>query len=220
METIAALTDPRDRKQFYYHATLFRQIIVWIVRLIFRFLARIEVHGLEHLPADGPVVLACNHLTNFDVFPMQLVLPRPIFFMGKEELFRNPVMDWAFRQLGAFPVYRGERDEWAILHAERVLAHRQVLGIFPEGGRSKGGSLRKGKSGAARLASQTGCPIVPMSIQGTNRIGKSFHRPRVIIQLCPPVYPGHAEPQTALTERMMTTIAGSLPPEMRGVYSA
>ena len=101
--------DPRDRKRFAFHATLFRKLFVAFLRQIFRLFMKMEVQGLEHLPPDGRVVIACNHVTNFDVFPMQLSLPRPIFFMAKAELFKFPLMDVALRNLGAFPVYRGER---------------------------------------------------------------------------------------------------------------
>ena len=99
--------------------------------------------GAENLPADGCVILAANHLTNFDVFPMQLCLPRPLFFMAKSELHKNPILDAFLRACGAFPVFRGKKDQWAIRHAEKVLEHGQVLAMFPEGSRSKGRGPRR-----------------------------------------------------------------------------
>ena len=128
--------DANERKRFYFHATPLRKLVVAMLRLGFRPIMDMHVAGLEQLPLDGPVVIACNHVTNFDVFPMQLSLTRPIFFMGKAELFSFPVMDWLLRQLGAFPVYRGEKDQWAMRHARVVLEHGQVLGMFPEGTRN------------------------------------------------------------------------------------
>ena len=219
-ETAVEGFDSRNKKKYYFTETFLRRIVVIIVRFIFLFIARIQYHGVENLPREGPVVLAANHLTNFDVFPMQLILPRPLFFIGKEELFRNPIMDWALRQLGAFPVYRGAHDEWAIQHALEVLEHGQVLAIFPEGKRSKGIGLRPAKSGAARLALGANCPIVPVAVHGTQYMLRHFpHRSHVRIIVGKPIYPKPEESQLALTDRIMYTIADMLPPESRGVYS-
>ncbi len=118
----------------------------------------LRVNGEENLPSIGPIILAANHLSEFDMFPMQFSIPRPIFFMGKEELFRNPLLDLIIRNLGAFPVQRGARDEWAFQHALLVLEHDLVMGIYPEGTRSRGHGLLPAKTGAARLAIAAGCP--------------------------------------------------------------
>ncbi len=142
-------------------------MLVSIFKAIYRTFAKLEIEGAEKLPAEGGVILAANHLSNYDVFPLQFALPRTIFFMGKEELFRNPIMDWLLRQLGGFPVYRGERDEWAMRHAQSVLEHGQVLGMFPEGSRNQGNGLRPAKTGIARLALATKAPIVPGSTAWT-----------------------------------------------------
>ncbi|MFH1906892.1 MAG: lysophospholipid acyltransferase family protein [Chloroflexota bacterium] len=80
--------------------------------------------------------------------------------MGKAELFKNPLIDQFFRNLGGFPVYRGERDEWAIRHAGKLLRHGQVLGMFPEGTRSHGRGLKVAKTGAVRLVLSVNCPIL------------------------------------------------------------
>ena len=130
--------DPRNKKKFYFADTPQRRTLVALVRSLFSFIMEMDVKGLEHFPHEGPVVLAANHVTNFDVFPMQFALPRPIFFMGKAELFKNPLMDLVLRNLSGFPVNRGEKDEWAMRHAAKILAHGQALGMFPEGTRSKG----------------------------------------------------------------------------------
>ena len=131
------------------------------------------MEGAEKLPAEGAVILAANHLTNYDVFPLQFVISRPIFFMGKEELFRNPAMDWMLRQLGSFPVYRGERDEWAMRHAQSVLEHGQVLGMFPEGARNQGNGLRPGKKRGSPAGAGSRRPIVPVALHGPQYM---FHR--------------------------------------------
>jgi 1-acyl-sn-glycerol-3-phosphate acyltransferase len=212
--------DRRDRKRFYYSMTPLRLLITALARALFGLVMKMEVQGLEYFPLDGPVIVAANHVTNFDVFPMQFALPRPIFFMGKAELFKNPLMDVVFRNLGSFPVYRGERDAWALQQARRVLEHEQVLGMFPEGTRSKGGGLGVAKTGSARLALETGSPILPMVVIGSDHFFQdSPRRARVQIKLLPLLLPHYDETPISLTDRLMFTLAEALPEGMRGVYA-
>lgn len=212
--------DPRDKKKYYFADTLQRRAMIAILRFLFKFVMKMEVIGLENFPREGPVIVAANHVTNFDVFPMQFALPRPIFFMGKAELFKNPLMDLIIRNLSGFPVNRGENDRWAIQHAAKVLHHGQTLGMFPEGTRSKGKGLAVAKTGAARLAIEANCPVVLMSVIGSDQFFKRFpRRTRVQIKLLPPLWPEEGENPLALTDRMMYTLAQALPQEMRGVYT-
>lgn len=212
--------DPRDRKRYYYDYTLFRRIVTSIARQVFKLFTIIKADGVAHLPASGPVVLAANHLTNYDVFPMQLVLPRPIFFMAKAELYKNPIMDAFLRQLGAFPVQRGKRDEWAMQQALRVLEQKQVLGIFPEGTRSRGMGLQPAKTGAARLALAANCPVVPLALINTQQMfDSSPKRAHISISVGAPLFPRRGETALALTDRLMFTLAELLPSEQRGVYA-
>jgi 1-acyl-sn-glycerol-3-phosphate acyltransferase len=212
--------DPREHKSFVFHATVFRRLLVAILRLAFRLVMKIEVSGLENLPPEGPAVVACNHVTNFDVFPMQFSLPRPIFFMAKAELFKFPFMDVALRNLGAFPVYRGEKDQWAMGHARRVLERGQILGMFPEGTRNKGRGLGVAKTGTARLALETNSLIVPMVVIGTDGFFRDFpRRAKVTVNLLPPLLPDPGETPLALTDRLMFRMAATLPEDLRGVYA-
>jgi 1-acyl-sn-glycerol-3-phosphate acyltransferase len=212
--------DPRDSKHFYYSMNPFRAILTFLLARTFSLIMKFSVEGLENLPLDGPVIIAANHLTNFDVFPMQFSLPRPIFFMGKAELFNNPVMDYALRNLGAFPVYRGEKDQWALEHARSVLDHGAVLGMFPEGTRSKSSGLGVAKTGTARLAIDKGCPIVPMLVMMSDRFFMHFpRRTSVSLNLLPPILPYPDETPLTLTDRLMFTMAAALPVSMRGVYA-
>ncbi len=212
--------DPRDRKRFHFEMTPFRVFLTFTLTRLFRLVMDLRVEGVENFPLEGPVIVAANHVTNFDVFPMQIALPRPIFFMGKAELFRNPVMDVILRNLGAFPVYRGEHDQWAIRHARKVLEHGQTLGMFPEGTRNRGRGLRVAKTGTARLAIEMGCPIVPMAVVGSDRILKTLpRRADVRVTLLPPILPEPGDSPLELTDRLMYAIASALPPEMRGVYA-
>ena len=212
--------DSRNRKRFAFHATLFRKLLIAFLRQIFHLIMKTDVGGLEYLPPDGPVVIACNHVTNLDVFPMQLSLPRPIFFMAKAELFKFPLMDVALRNLGAFPVYRGEKDAWAMKHAYKVLEQGQALGMFPEGTRNKGKGLGVAKTGTARMALENNCPVVPMIVIGTDEFFKHFpRRANVTVKLLPPLLPKPGETPLALTDRLMFSMAAALPEEMRGVYA-
>lgn len=215
-----ALGDPRDRQTFYFHMTPLRAVVTFVLTRLFRLFMRLEVQGLEHFPLDGAVILACNHVTNFDVFPMQIALPRPIFFMGKAELFEFAPFGWVLRNLGAFPVYRGEKDAWAMAHARKVLEHGAVLGMFPEGTRSKGRGLGVAKTGTARLAIETGAPIAPMVVIGSDTFFARFpRRSTVTVRLLPLLQPFPGETPLALTDRLMFSMAAVLPPDMRGVYA-
>lgn len=212
--------DPRDQKKFVFHETPVRHLTIALLRLLLPLLMKRQISGVENLPAKGPVVLASNHLTNFDVFPIQLCLSRPLFFMAKEELHKNKLLDAYLRQLGAFPVQRGARDEWALNHARKVLDQSRVLAIFPEGTRSKGRGLRPGKTGAAHFALYANCPIVPVAISGTEKLFGQFpRRTHVKIQIGELIRPEEGENALALTDRLMFTLAQMLPPELRGVYA-
>ncbi len=180
----------------------------------------LHVRGAENVPTQAACVLAVNHLTMYDVLPIQLALPtRPVFFMAKEELFRNPFTDLLFRSLLAFPVRRGGRDEWAMDFALQLLRNGQMVGIFPEGTRSYGHGLGRGKSGAARLALTAGCPILPMSLSGTHTLFKSVNRRAEInVSIGSALIPQAHEDVDDLTERTMQAIAAMLPDEIQGRY--
>jgi 1-acyl-sn-glycerol-3-phosphate acyltransferase len=196
-----------------------RRFLMWLLRVFFRTAMVMKVEGRENFPLDGSVILAANHVTNFDVFPMQFSVPRAICFMGKSELF-NTLLDPLLRILCAFPVNRGEKDEWALRHARKVLAHGQPLGMFPEGKRSKGRGLSVAKTGTARLAIEMNCPIIPVIVIGTDKFFQRFpRRSSVTIRLLPPILPNPNDTPLSLTDRLMFTIATELPESMRGVYA-
>ena len=220
MENPASSTDPRDQQTFYFSMTPFRYVLMGALKGVFKLISISQVEGVENLPLDGPVIVAANHLTIYDPFQLQFGLPRSLFFMGKAELFQNPVMDWVFRQLGGFPVYRGARDEWAVRHSRCILEHGQVLGLFPEGTRTRGKGLHTAKTGVARLAQAVGCPICPVAIHGPQYMFRHFpRRTRVNITMGAPIIPQSDETVLNLTDRVMFAIAAMLPPEARGVYA-
>jgi 1-acyl-sn-glycerol-3-phosphate acyltransferase len=143
------------------------------VRLLFR----LRTRGLENLPRDGGFVLAANHASNLDPWPLGLPLfPRRwLRFMGKSELF-NPVLGPILRAGGAFPVRRGERDSEAIRTAVELCRAGEVVVMFPEGTRREKGLRKKWTArphtGAARIALEAGCPLVPAAIRGTDRLAR------------------------------------------------
>ncbi len=213
------LEDSRKRKFFPLAETLPHRVLWPILSGMFRTIARLEVEGVENLPAAGPVMLASNHVTNFDVFALQFGLPRPLFYMAKAELFRLLPLDVSVRWLGGFPVIRGGGDQWALRHARRLLEHGQVVVMFPEGTRNKGRGLRRGKTGAARLALSCECPVVPLALDGTQRMfAKAPMRTRILMRIGAPLYGRAGEDPEAFTERIMQAIAGNLPPALRGTY--
>jgi len=212
--------EPRMNINYPLEETRFHRLIVSSLRTVFKVFMTLEINGEDSIPVTGAVILAANHVTNLDIFPLQFALNRPIFFMGKAELFQNPFLHYAFRSLGAFPVYRGERDEWAIMHSKKLLHADQVLGIFPEGTRSRGRGLRVAKTGAARIAIELGCPIVPVGIDGSHTFFKQFPRRNPVrINIGEPLWPESGELPIGLTDRVMFELARNLPVELRGVYA-
>lgn len=142
----------------------------WIFVPFFKILFRARILGIEHVPKNGPVILAANHLSNWDPPFLACFLPREVSYMAKLELFENPVFAAAIRSCHAFPVKRGAADRGAIKTAVQVLKENGVLGVFPEGTRSHTGEMQKAEAGVALIASMTKAPVVPAAIIGTNGI--------------------------------------------------
>ena|SRR5215218_2996712 len=143
------------------------------VRLLFRLRAR----GLENVPAEGGAVLAANHTSNLDPWPLGLPLfPRRwLRFMAKSELWWSPLR-YVLAAAGAFPVRRGERDDEAIETAVQLARGGEIVVMFPEGTRRRKGLRKKHEarahSGAARIARDAGVPLVPAAISGTDRLSR------------------------------------------------
>ena len=131
--------------------------------------ARLKVRGAHNIPSDGPVILAANHRSMLDIPLVVVACPRPVYFMAKATLFRGWFLAWLFHELGAFRVSRGGPDLRALDTALAVLDTGNVLGIYPEGTRSRTGEMLPFLKGAAWLALRTGAPLVPCGIVGTAR---------------------------------------------------
>ncbi|MDT0442840.1 lysophospholipid acyltransferase family protein [Streptomyces johnsoniae] len=138
---------------------------------------RPQVEGIGQIPADGPVILAGNHLTFIDSIILPLVMERQVFFIGKDEYVkgrspRGRLMAWFFTAVGMIPVDRdgGHGGVAALMTGRRVLEEGRVFGIYPEGTRSPDGRLYRGRTGIARLTLMTGAPVVPFAMIGTDRV--------------------------------------------------
>jgi 1-acyl-sn-glycerol-3-phosphate acyltransferase len=142
----------------------------WVCRCFFTLVYRWKVDGAHHIPADGPVIVCCNHIGNLDPPLVGSALQRKVHFMAKEELFRVPLLGQLIQALGAFPVKRGASDKRAIKQALTLLEQNRVLVIFPEGTRSKTGELGEGRPGAAFLALKSNATVVPAAIIGPYRL--------------------------------------------------
>jgi 1-acyl-sn-glycerol-3-phosphate acyltransferase len=153
---------------------LIKAVLGPIMRLMFR----PQVEGVEHIPGDGPVILAGNHLTFIDSMILPLVCDRQVFFIGKDEY----VTGKSLTGVGMIPVDRdgGRGGVAALMTGRRVLEEGKVFGIYPEGTRSPDGRLYRGRTGIARLTLMTGAPVVPFAMIGTDKLqpgGAGMPRP-------------------------------------------
>lgn len=144
-----------------------------IVSGLYHLFFRIRVEGLENMPKSGAFVVCANHQSNLDPPMLGVCLPLRLRYMAKEELFHNKLFGKLIRTLGAFPIKRGKSDIGALRASVKMLQEGEPVAVFPEGGRSHQGYLRKGKQGAALIAAKAGVNILPVGICGSY---KPFHR--------------------------------------------
>lgn len=140
---------------------------------LFRFQFKLmgwKIQGVENMPTEGPVILAINHNSLWDPLVAGTSLPRKVSFMAKEELFSIPVLGKIFSKLGAFPVKRGRGDMNAIRQSLTILKEGGVLGLFPEGTRSKNGEIQKGLPGMVLLMEKSKASVVPIKMFGTRHL--------------------------------------------------
>ncbi len=154
-----------------------RTILVPFFLLYFR-MTRI---GREHLPRSGPLLLACNHRSFIDPFMVGMLVKRPIYYMAKRELFEKRWQARLLNALGAFPVDRGAGDHEAMATAKAILERGDCVVIFPEGTRTRPGPLGRPRRGVGRLALETGAPVAPIAVIGTEDIRRGWRvRPRKV----------------------------------------
>ncbi len=141
--------------------------------MINRMFFKIRYVGQENIPQEGGFILAANHIHAID--PMVIALgikKRQLHFMAKRELWDNPITAWAFTKVNGFPISRGGADSAAFRFAERIPAEGYILGIFPEGTRSRDGKLGKPKRGVAAIAANAKCGVLPVSLYNSDGLKK------------------------------------------------
>lgn len=200
-----------------------------LVRFLFRLLTQVEVHGLENVPGQGAVILAANHLSRLDA-PLLFVLLEREDVTGlvadkyKKNIFFRPLIEAA----SGIWINREEADLRALRLARDYLARGGMLGVAPEGTRSRDGRLHRAKSGIAYLAEKSGAPVLPVAIYGTEKAFKELarlRRPRLVVRFGRPLHlpsPHGNDRNRALrdnTEEIMCHIAAMLPAEYRGYYA-
>ncbi|HEY6760038.1 MAG TPA: 1-acyl-sn-glycerol-3-phosphate acyltransferase [Baekduia sp.] len=206
--------------------------VYWIVRALFQpffhIYFRMSRMGRDHIPADGPVILAANHRSFLDPFVIATMSRRPLYYVAKKELFASRVTAWFLNSLGAFPIDRGHADEDAMSTAREILERGDAVLIFPEGTRIRPGTLGTPKRGVGRLALETGAPVVPVAVIGSENVRRGWRiRPhKVSIRAGAPLrFPRVDQPSAdlagAVTERIWPCVMlqwewlGGLPPIRR-----
>lgn len=187
-------------------------------------LCRPTVQGLENIPAQGPFIVAPNHLSFFDSVIVQALTPRPVSFFAKAEYFtgkgvKGKLMKSFFESVHSIPVERGEQaaSVQALKTLLEILGRNEGVGIYPEGTRSRDGVLYRGRTGVGWLALTTGAPVVPVGIIGTEKLqpagSKGFKPAKFTLRYGAPLTfaqtgPDHALPaRRAATDAIMDAIA-------------
>jgi len=188
--------DERPAEYFdRFHAAA-RKGVGWtypLVRLIVSLPAllvyRTRAIGVGNVPKSGALILAPNHFSQMDHFFIGLYLRRQVRFMAKSQMFGPPVLTYIYKHGGVFPVRRGHRDEESMKTALTILDQDGMLLVYAEGGRSRSGELGEVKPGIGRIALESGAPVVPVAIQGSEKVRrwKRFRFPKVTVQFGEPI---------------------------------
>ena len=144
---------------------------IWFkVKPVVKALLRIKVEGLENFPDKSGFIIAANHRSHLDPPVINTISPFPVMFMAKKELFDIPVLGKFIEKAGAIPVERGKKATKALIKTLQLLKDGYTVGIFPEGTRANPGEYLKPKSGIGLLISKANVPVVPVKIEGTDKI--------------------------------------------------
>ncbi|MEX1158028.1 MAG: lysophospholipid acyltransferase family protein [Thermomicrobiales bacterium] len=203
----------------------------WFVLPGLRVVLRMRVFGLDNVPKRGGAMIISNHLGWFDPVLLVAASPRPILWMAKAEFIKYPFLRWFAFQAGAFPVRRGRVDRHALRHAQQLLDDGMLVGMFPEGTRSRTGGMIEPFGGASLIALRANAPIIPCALVGTERLPLSGFKPagrrypKVTALFGEPFTLEHVAPDGTkrslddLTDAMMIEVARMLPERYRGIYA-
>jgi 1-acyl-sn-glycerol-3-phosphate acyltransferase len=211
--------------------TLSQRIVLIVFRPLLHICFSWKIEGEENVAATGPLILVANHVHVIDPILLVFSLPRWVTFVAKEELFHSLFLRLWLRWAGSLPLQRdgkvGEKQRM-LEGAKKALDQGQILGMFPEGGRSWDGKLRRGKPGSAVIAARTDVTLLPIGVVGTDKIhGVSWlwKRPAIVVRIgkpfkLPPTNNHISKSQMQLlTTQLMGHIAALLPVEYQGVYA-
>jgi 1-acyl-sn-glycerol-3-phosphate acyltransferase len=193
-------TDPRSAEHFQrYHEyarghkpgrlyALVKRVSAPYSRAVYK----LDAQQIENVPVEGPIILAPNHFSHLDHWFVGVLLPRHVRFMAKSQLFRGRPLEWFLAHMGAFPVRRGQHDEEAIATTLALLHRGEAIVMYPEGGRSRSGEIgTRARPGIGRLALDTGTPLVPIAVYGSER-ARNWRRlefPAVTVRYGKPIRP-------------------------------
>ena len=204
--------------------------IVWVVvKVLFNALCRIEIHGRSNVPPKGPYIVATNHLQFFDPPLVLAGLPyRQITVLAADKWAKSWPINWLLKSIEAIFVQRGEVDRVALDGCLAVLQRDGILGLAPEGTRSRIGTMQRGKPGIAYIATKADVPILPIGVSGQEKIvaeWKRLRRPLIVIRIGKPfkLQPTHGrqkgEQLQARADEVMGRIAALVREDLRGVYA-
>jgi 1-acyl-sn-glycerol-3-phosphate acyltransferase len=207
-----------------------QRFLLAIVRLLIKLLLRVEITGLQHIPATGSAVIIINHIAFLDPVMVITSLPRIITPLAKVEVYSLPLWGWMTRVYGSIPVRRSEVDIDAMKAALRVLRSGGLILMAPEGTRSPTYQMQPAKDGAVILALRGDAPLIPIGLTGTHQVKANwlrFRRAPIRLSIGEPfrLQPSAGAARlsraeiSALTTQAMLRLAAQLPPEFRGVYS-
>ena len=208
---------------------IFRRFASSAMKVLLKLFTHLEVTGSEIIPTGGPLLVAFNHLAHLDAALVVPFLPQPVEGIALENLYHVPITGQLLRLYGAIPVHRDQFDRDVIRRALQALAEGKMLALAPEARMSLTGALERARQGAAYLALNSGAPILPVAITGTETVPsdlKRLRRPRLTVTFGEVIVtpPRASKPQARrqqvaeLTDEIMYCIAAMLPPEYRGVY--
>lgn len=209
------------------NATLLYKLGRPLARFCFGTFGRLEVIGEENVPPRGPVILACNHLAFTDPPLLVAAIPRRLHFMGKRELFANPLTRFIMRGFHVFPYERGGASTDTLRTLLGLLEQDRTIVVFPEGTRSKNHALQEAQLGIVYLAIKSQAPILPVGVTGTQNM-RAWRMPFPLCRLKANIGPPFSLPVTegrtprpvmqSMLRMIMERVAMQLPPEHRGVY--
>src|SRR4051812_8918188 len=188
-------------------------VVYWVVRALlqpfFHLYFRFRRHGRGHIPAAGPVIIAANHRSFLDPFVIGMMTRRPAYYAAKRELFANPPGGRFLSAVGSFPVNRGAADAAPFATARASLARGGGALMFPAGARPRPGPLGPAKRGVGRLALETGAPVVPVAVAGTEDVRRGWRiRPRRVRVAAgrPLTFPGMPNPSPQVAAAVVQRI--------------